>query len=122
MSKHYSILLVLNGFKDLGMKAMNYQMLLECYAKGVTISKDEAELLDIELYSQLESIKVSRTQGCIEVAPAYICRAALVHEGSLWITCLASVLDQLTPPSLGNKARGPKVLEDLIRYKYLVDN
>ncbi len=101
---------------------MNYQMLLECYCKGVTISKDEAELLDIELYSQLESIKVSRTQGCIKVAPDYICEAANVCKGSLWITCLASILDQLIPPVLGNKARGPKVFEVLIRYEYLTDH
>ena len=97
---------------------MNYQMLLECHAKGVTISKDEAELLDIELYSQLESIKVSRTQGCLEVAPDHICQSAIVCKGSLWITCLASVLDQLIPPSLGNKARGPTVFETLLRYEY----
>tara|TARA_Y100001968_G_scaffold281270_1_gene278416 strand:+ start:162 stop:467 length:306 start_codon:yes stop_codon:yes gene_type:complete len=101
---------------------MNYQMLLECYAKGVIISKDEAVLLDIELYSQLESIKVSRTQGCIEVAPDHICQVASVCEGSLWITCLASVLDQLIPPSLGIKARGPKVFEALLKYENLVDD
>ena len=101
---------------------MNYQMLLECYSKGVRISIDEAELLDIELYSQLESIKVSRTQGCIEVAPDHICNASNVCNGSLWITCLASVLDQLIPPSLGKKARGPKVFEELIMYEYLVDH
>tara|TARA_Y100001968_G_scaffold183133_1_gene167792 strand:- start:54237 stop:54548 length:312 start_codon:yes stop_codon:yes gene_type:complete len=101
---------------------MNYQMLLEGYAKGVTISKVEAELLDIELYAQLESIKVSRTQGCIEVAPDHICQAAIVCEGSLWITCLASVLDQLISPSLGIKARGPKVFETLLRYEYLVED
>ena len=101
---------------------MNYQMLLECYSKGVKISIDEAELLDIELYSQLESIKVSRSQGCIDVAPDHICQASNVCEGSLWITCLASVLDQLIPSSLGVKSRGPKVFEELIRYEYLLDN
>ena len=45
---------------------MNYQILLESYAAGEGINKDELSLLKLELDSQLESIQYSRTQGCTE--------------------------------------------------------
>ena len=98
---------------------MNYQMLPECYDKGVTISEAEAELLDIELYSQLESIKVSKSQGCTEIAPDHICNCTMVCKGSYWITCLAALLDKLIPPALGSKARGAIVFDELIKNGYL---
>ena len=71
---------------------MNYQMLLECHAAGTAITKQEAVILDLELDSQIASIKVSRTQGCMEVAPDQICQSALVCKGSFWITCFALYL------------------------------
>ena len=98
---------------------MNYQILLECYAKGVRISKAEAELLDIELSTQLESIKVSKSQGCTEIAPDHICHCSMVCKGSYWITCLASVLDRLMPPASGTKARGAIVFDELVKNEYL---
>ena len=90
-------------------------MLIECYASGSGISEDELQMLELELYTQIESIKVSRTQGCLQIAPKHICKTALVCEGSLWITCLASVLDKCSPPALGIKSRGAKVFDELIR-------
>ena len=45
---------------------MNYQILIESYASGEAISNDELSLLELELDSQLESIKFSRNQGCTE--------------------------------------------------------
>ena len=99
---------------------MNYQMLLEYYSTGVALSNQELKMLDIELYTQIESIKVSRTQGCIEIAPKHICKATLVCEGSFWITCLASLLDKLSPQALGNKTRGAKVFDTLIQHNYIV--
>ena len=39
---------------------MNYQILLEGYASGEGINKDELSLLELELESQLESIKFSQ--------------------------------------------------------------
>ena len=59
---------------------MNYQILLESYAAGKWINKDEISLLELELDSQLESIKFSRTQGCTEKAPKHICEATKVCE------------------------------------------
>ncbi len=100
---------------------MNYQLLLECHSQGTKITQKEAELLDIELYSQIKSIKVSSTQGCLEKAPDHICKIALVCKGSMWITCLAAVLDQLIPVQLGKKARGAKVFDELVFNNYLVN-
>ena len=52
---------------------MNYQILLDSYAASECINKKEISLLELELDSQLESIKFSRTQGCTEKAPKHIC-------------------------------------------------
>ena len=73
-------ILVLNTTKTLYI--MNYQILLESYAAGECINKDELSLLELELDAQLASIKFSRTQGCTEIAPQHICEAAQVCEGS----------------------------------------
>ena len=100
---------------------MNYQILLESYASGEAISKDELSLLELELDSQLESIKFSRTQGCTEKAPKHICVVAQVCEGSSWITCLASILDKSNPRSLGKKSRGAKVIDALLHNNYLMN-
>jgi len=97
-------------------------MLLECHAVETAITKHEAQLLDIELDAQIASIKISRTQGCIGVAPEHICEAALVCKGSFWITCLAAVLDQVNPVPMGKKARGARVFDELINNGYIVAN
>ena len=97
---------------------MNYQILLESYASGEGINKDELSLLELELDSQLESIKVCRTQGCTEKAPKHICEAAHVCEGSSWITCFASILDKANPLSLGKKSRGVKAIDELLENNY----
>ena len=99
---------------------MNYQMLLECHAAGTAITKKEAVILDLELDSQIASIKVSRTQGCIEIAPDHICQSALVCKGSFWITCFAAVLDQIKPVPMGAKARGARVFDELVKNGYVV--
>ncbi len=99
---------------------MNYQMLLECHAAGTAITKQEAQLLELELESQIASIKVSRTQGCIEIAPDHICKAANVCRGSFWITCFASILDEVTPVTIGKQARGAMVFDELTKNGYLV--
>ena len=99
---------------------MNYQLLLECYSTGTEMTEDELQMLEIELDTQIESIKVSRTQGCLEIAPKHICEAALVCEGSTWITCLASVLDKCSPPALGQKAKGAIVFDELVRQRYVI--
>ena len=101
---------------------MNYQLLLECYSSGTYLTKDELQMLDIELDSQLESIKVSATQGCLQSAPKSICDAAFVCESSFWITCLAAVLDKCSPRPLGFKAKGAIVFDELVSQGYVVSD
>ena len=95
-------------------------MLLECHAAGTALTKPEAVILDLELDSQLASIKVSKTHGCIEVAPDHIRKAALLCKGSFWITCFAAVLDQVNPVPMGQKARGATVFDELVKNGYVV--
>ena len=99
---------------------MNHQRLLEFQAQGTEITKQEAESLDLVLYPQIESIKVSRTQGCLEIAPDHICQTSHVCKGSTWITCLAAVLDQVSPVTMGKKGRGAQVFDELVKNGYLV--
>ena len=98
---------------------MNYQILLESYAAGESISEDELPLLELELDIQIENIKFSRSQGCTKKAPPNICKAAQVCEGSSWITCFASILDKSYPHSLGTKSRGARVFDLLLENNYL---
>ena len=92
---------------------------MECYASGSAISGDELQMLEIEIYTQIESIKISLTQGFLQIAPKHICKSALVCEGSIWITCLAALIDKCSPPSLGSKSRGAEVFDELARQGYL---
>ena len=78
------------------------------------MTQDELQMLEIELDTQIESIRVCHTQGCLKIAPKHICQAARVCEGSVWITCLAAVLDKCSPPSIGQKARGAMVFDELV--------
>ena len=86
------------------------------------MTNDELQMLEIELDTQIESIKVSRTQGCLKIAPKHICKAAHVFEGSVWITCLAAVLDKCSPPSLGQKAKGAIVFDELVQQGYIIND
>ena len=97
---------------------MNYQMLLECHAAGTAITKKEAQILDLELDSQIASIKFSRAEGCTTTAPDHICEAASVCKGSRWITCFAAILDQIIPVPLGEKARVATVFDELDNNDY----
>ena len=61
---------------------MNYRILLETYAASVNISEDEFPLLELELDSQIETIKLSRSQACPEEVPTHIYKTAKVCDGS----------------------------------------
>jgi len=100
---------------------MNYEILLESYAAGEGINKDELLLLELEHSSQLESIKFSRThQGCIEKAPKHICEAAQVYEGNICIAGFDSILDKANPLSPGKKSTEAKVIDALQKNNYLM--
>ena len=99
---------------------MNYQILNESYASGEGINEDELSLPELELVSQLESIKFSSTKVCTEKALKHIGGSAQVCEGTSWISCFALILDKANPLSLGNKSRGAKVIEAFLDNNYLM--
>ena len=84
------------------------------------MTNDELKLLEIELDTQIEIIKVSRTQSCLKIAPKQTCQAALVCESSSWITCLAAVLVKCLPQFIGQKAKDEIVFDELVRQGYFV--
>ena len=87
------------------------------------MTDDELQMLEIELDTQIESIKVSRSQGCLKIAPKHICQAVIVCESSSWSTCLAvyqiSVCTFYIYRSKGKRAN-PILFDELVRQGYFV--
>ena len=54
---------------------MNYQLLIESYSFGTSLSEQEIELLSLEIETQIMKIKISREFGCFKSAPTHICEA-----------------------------------------------
>ena len=97
---------------------MNYQLLIESYSFGATLSNNEIELLSLELDTQILNLEISLKLGCLRSAPNYICKGLNLKNGTFWITCLAEVLDHHKSPHCG-RTRGSKVY-DLLLEKGLV--
>ena len=72
---------------------MNYQLLIESFSSGTTLSDQEIELLKIELETQIMNMQISTNFGCFEPAPPHICRGLNLRKGTFWIMCLAEILD-----------------------------
>ena len=53
---------------------MNYQLLIESYSLGSSLSKQEIELLSLELETQIMNINISTEFGCLKSAPTHICK------------------------------------------------
>ena len=93
--------------------------MLEGYAGGESISKDELTLLELEIETQIENIKFSRSQDCTKEAPKNICKAARVCEGTSWIIFFSSILDKSYPHSLGTKSRESRLFDLLLENNHL---
>ena len=48
---------------------MNYQLLIESYSFGTSLSEQEIELLSLELETQIMNINISTDFGCFKSAP-----------------------------------------------------
>ena len=72
---------------------MNYQLLIESYSFGTTLSNQEIEILSLELETQIMNINISKDFGCFKSAPSHICKGLSLRKGTSWIMCLAEVLD-----------------------------
>ena len=97
---------------------MNYQLLIESYSFGTTLSNQEIELLFIELETQILNMNISTDFACFKSAPTHICKGLNLREGTFWIMCLAEILDIHKPSKMG-KTKSVQVY-DLLLEKGLV--
>ena len=97
---------------------MNYQLLIESYSFGTTLSNQEIELLTLELETQIMNMNISTDFGCFKSAPSHICKGLNLRKGTSWIMCLAEILDIHNPHNT-NKTESVKVY-DLLLEKGLV--
>ena len=92
---------------------MNYQLLIESYSFGTTLSDQQIELLSLELETQIINLKISTDFECFKSAPSHICKAHNLREGTFWIMCLDEILDIYEPSKI-------KKSKSLIVYDLLV--
>ena len=97
---------------------MNYQLLIESYSFGTSLSEQEIELLSLELETQIMNINISTKFGCFQSAPSHICEGLNLKRDTYWIMCLAEILDLHKPPKFG-KTKSVEVF-DLLLEKGLV--
>ncbi len=97
---------------------MNYQLLIESYLFGTTLSEQEIELLSLELETQIMNINISTEFGCFKPAPSHICERLNLKKDTSWIMCLAEILDSHKPTKL-RKTKSAEVF-DLLLEKGLV--
>ena len=80
---------------------MNYQLLIDSYSSGIALSKEEIELLSLELDAQIMNLEISTEFACFKSAPSYICESLNLKKGTTWIMCLAEIIDLHTLNSKG---------------------
>ena len=97
---------------------MNYQLLIESYFLGSSLSEQEIELLNVELETQIMNINISTDFDCFKSAPSHICEGLNLKKDTYWIMCLAQLLDLHNPPPFG-KTKSVEVF-DLLLEKGLV--
>ena len=93
---------------------MNYQLLIESYSFGTTLSNQEIELLTLELETQIINMNISTDFGCFKSAPSHICKGLNLRKGTSWIMCLAEILDIHKPIKIG-KTKSVKVYDLLLK-------
>ena len=97
---------------------MNYQLLIESYSFGTTLSNQEIELLALELETQIMNMNISTDFGCFKSAPSHICKGLNLRKGTSWIMCLAEILDIHNPTKIGKTKS--VIVYDLLLEKGLV--
>ena len=60
--------------RDVSLFFMNYQLLIESYSFGTTLSNQEIELLNLELETQIINMNISKDIGCFKSAPSHVCK------------------------------------------------
>ena len=98
---------------------MNYQLLIESYSFGASLSEQEIELLSLELETQIMNIDLSNDFGCFKSAPEHICERLNLRKGTLWIMCLAEIIDIHKPTNRG-KSKSVEVFDLLLKKKLVI--
>ena len=98
---------------------MNYQLLIESYSFGTTLSNQEIELLSLELETQIMNIKISTDFICLNSAPSYISKGLNLRKGTSWIMCLAEIIDIHKPPKIG-QTESVKLYELLLEKGFVI--
>ena len=93
---------------------MNYQLLIESYSFGTSLSEQEIELLELELETQIMNLNISTDFPCFKSAPSHICKGLNLRNGTFWIICLAETLDLHKPQKIG-KTKSVKVFDLLLK-------
>ena len=98
---------------------MNYQLLIESYSYGTALSKQEIEVLSLELETQIMNINISTEFGCFKEAPSHICEGLNLKKDTYWIMCLAEILD-LHKPTKSGKTKSVEVFELLLKKELVI--
>tara|TARA_S200000501_G_scaffold364092_1_gene395803 strand:- start:178 stop:477 length:300 start_codon:yes stop_codon:yes gene_type:complete len=98
---------------------MNYQLLIESYSFGTTLSSQEIELLSLELETQIMNMNISTNFGFYKSAPIHICKGLNLRKGTFWIMCLAKILDIHKPTKIG-KTKSVKVYDLLLQKGFVI--
>ena len=93
---------------------MNYQLLIESYSFGTSLSEQEIQLLSLELETQIMNINISTEFGFLKSAPSHICEGLNLKKNTYWIMCLAEILDLHKPPKFG-KTKSVEVFDLLLK-------
>ena len=99
---------------------MNYQLLIESYSFGTTLSNQEIEILSLELENQIMNMNISTDFGYFKSAPTQICKCLNLRKGTFWIMCLVEILDIHKPTKIG-KTKSLKVYELLLEKGIVID-
>ena len=99
---------------------MNYQLLIESYSFGTTLSNQEIEILSLELENQIMNMNISTDFGYFKSAPTQICKCLNLRKGTFWIICLAEILDIHKPTKI-RKTKSLKVYELLLEKGIVID-
>ena len=92
---------------------MNYQLLIQSYSLGSSLSEQEIQLLSLELETQIMNINISTEFGCFKSAPSHVCDGLNLKKDTFWIMCLAEIIDLHKPLKLG-KTKSVEVFDLLL--------
>ena len=86
---------------------MNYQLLIESYFFGTSLSEQEIELLSLELETQIMNINLSTEFGYFKSAPTHICEVLNLKKRYLldYVPC-SNIRFTQAPPIWENEKCG----------------